>query len=931
MRRPNPSDIGGIDRYTKLYLPMAGVSDSTIIPDKSLFAHPVTVNGNAAISTSVFKRNASSCSFDGTNSFISLDTCPITTGITDSVITVDFWAYWNADTDLDINMIPGSGTNYTQGGFTLYYTSGYGWLLGRFPGGDTNGNYARVNTAWTPTLNTWYHFAFVWNANGTANFYMNGIAIALNATTLSTGLSWGNAPIYHIGGEPGSYFNGYMSDLRISDGTDRGWTTPTIEIDYPDLSGTTGKDIVEYTKLWIPGYGANNATDIKDKSAFSRSVSNTDVIVSTIQSKFNRSSLYFNGSTSKLEIPVTTDWAFEGDFLVSLWFYPVTNPSPTRGVIIGNVKGSDWSDISWVITHETDGSMLFQASDNGSSGITLVASALSIDTWNNITVSREGATTSFYVNGSRVDTTSTSYTVLSFVSAPLMLGTGYNSGHIDGYLSDVVVINGSALNLTGATISVPTKPFSLRGVPQRSYTSAQYDGVANGIDQFTKLYLPLSEPGNAFTDKSFYEKAITNTDVVSSTSQSKFGGSSASFNGSSAYLSIPNSVEFQLNADNFVLSCWVYWTSVGTAVLLDRQGNAAPNFSWQWYYYNTTNALYFLYSLDGSARPQISFSWTPLANTWYHIVTARSGNTLRSFVNGSQIGSTETLTGTIADGNSDLYIGDEGAGGGNFLNGYMSDVLICKGTDLGYTGATIPVPTRPACVPNYIPPALLNTSVQSIANPALHIPGYSNTNNATVIEDKSPYARAITNTNCVLSTDNQKYGPSSIYFNGTSAKLEISDISTLELGSSDFVVSMWFYQTANTDDKALLSKYNAGTGRAPIMVVTEAGNYKVYFSYTGSAWDASIVIGTMTAAVWHHLVIARAGNTCRAYLNGVKASSDATLTSSLYDNTDAWLIGQHTSTYFWNGYISEFIMCIGTNLGYTGSAIPVPQGPTVFR
>jgi hypothetical protein len=266
----------------------------------------------------------------------------------------------------------------------------------------------------------------------------------------------------------------------------------------------------------------------------------------------------------------------------------------------------------------------------------------------------------------------------------------------------------------------------------------------------------------------------------------------------------------------------------------------------------------------------------------------------------------------------------------SFINGYLSDYLIYVNTDLGWTGSTISVPTRPSQIPQYISPLALNQSIASIANPMLYIKGWSNTNNSTLITDSSPYARTITNNNCVLSTSNQKYGPSSILFNGSSSEITIADVVIPELGLSDFVISMWFYQSANTNDKALFSKYNSSTGRAPILIVTESGNYKVYFSYTGSAWDANIVIGTMTATSWHHLVIARSGNICRAYLDGTKASSDATLTSSLYDNGDNWRIGQHTSTYYWNGYISEFAIFKDTNLGYTGATIPVPQGPLKF-
>jgi hypothetical protein len=89
-----------------------------------------------------------------------------------------------------------------------------------------------IEALWTPSLNTWYHVAFV-RASGVCNIYVNGTALSKTADN-SPDLDIPNvAGDLFIGGKSGfGFIEGYMDELRISKGIARwtaNFTPPTLE------------------------------------------------------------------------------------------------------------------------------------------------------------------------------------------------------------------------------------------------------------------------------------------------------------------------------------------------------------------------------------------------------------------------------------------------------------------------------------------------------------------------------------------------------------------------------------------------------------------------------------------------------------------------------------------------------------------------------
>jgi hypothetical protein len=144
-----------------------------------------------------------------------------------------------------------------------------------------------------------------------------------------------------------------------------------------------------------------------------------------------------------------------------------------------------------------------------------------------------------------------------------------------------------------------------------------------------------------------------------STANPKFGSGCAQF-GSGKYLSIPGGGGLQFTTGDFTISFWVNFTSVsGYQMFFDRDT------SHRLYYYNNV--------LTAFGK---TFSWSPSAGTWYHLAVVRSGSSLMVFVDGSQIGTTQTHTVNLSGSGTD-YIGTA-YNQSQFLTAYLDDIAVYK-------------------------------------------------------------------------------------------------------------------------------------------------------------------------------------------------------------------------------------------------------------
>ena len=185
-------------------------------------------------------------------------------------------------------------------------------------------------------------------------------------------------------------------------------------------------------------------------------------------------------------------------------------------------------------------------------------------------------------------------------------------------------------------------------------------------------------------------------DAKLDTAQSKFGGLAAAFDGVGDCITSPDSPDFAFGSGDFTIDLWAYFTNTAQTgqTLIAQSGFAAPNVSWM-IRYDSGNALKLYTTVDGTALISSTWTWTPTANTWYHIAVVRSGSSAYLFVNGTQVGTPGAVAATVIDSSYPLTIGANSGNGvvpNQFFYGYLDEVRISK---VARWTSNFSVPTAP--------------------------------------------------------------------------------------------------------------------------------------------------------------------------------------------------------------------------------------------
>ena len=167
--------------------------------------------------------------------------------------------------------------------------------------------------------------------------------------------------------------------------------------------------------------------------------------------------------------------------------------------------------------------------------------------------------------------------------------------------------------------------------------------------------------------------------------------------------------------------------------------------------------------------------------------------------------------------------------------------------------------------------------------------------------------------NAALSTDQAKFGASSLELDGTDDFVDST--SNINLSSTDFTIDVWIRPNSVTGYKGIWQSGTSTTMQSYLL-----GN-AVYWSVNPSTIITTAV--TVNANEWTMLSYERQGNTHRLYKNGTL--EDTATTSNKQDN-GRFSIGENGFGDF-NGYIDEFRL---SNIArYGGSSFTEPTGAFV--
>jgi hypothetical protein len=215
-------------------------------------------------------------------------------------------------------------------------------------------------------------------------------------------------------------------------------------------------------------------------------------------------------------------------------------------------------------------------------------------------------------------------------------------------------------------------------------------GTAVYTTNFTPPTAPLTNIANTsflcnYTNAGIFDQTAKNVietvgDAKVSTAEFKYGSGSIAFDGTGDYLVIPQNQLFTLGSADFTAEAWVYLTSSSASTIFWIEGSAVAGGYAALRVGVDAEKVYLLMSTSGSAWAiQSGLLGSSIKNQWAHVAVTRSDTSVRVFVNGTQLGTTYTVSGALMDGSFN-WIGALSTGSlSEPWTGYMDDIRITRG------------------------------------------------------------------------------------------------------------------------------------------------------------------------------------------------------------------------------------------------------------
>jgi hypothetical protein len=463
--------------------------------------------------------------------------------------------------------------------------------------------------------------------------------------------------------------------------------------------------------------------------------------------------------------------------------------------------------------------------------------AISVNTWTHIAITLDdNRYLTLWVNGSRIATVGNGTdTLVTSGGNWWRLGTSAQSGV--SYYREFRVSRNIRYNRANSTYIIPTGKFVNDSETHMLFHLDGTDVVGSQIfddNGYKRELKQITAQGNAQI----------------STAQSKFGGSSALFDGTGDYLIVNNvSNNMAWGTGDFTIEMWFYLANTtGNKVLWDQRPVGLQG-AYSMIYVEANAVRYYVSSAARITSSSVSSS------TWYHLVVSRSGNQTKMFLNGTQAGSTWTDSTNYLSA-TNAWIGLSQSGSTNPMNGYIDEVRLSN--TARYT-ANFTAPTS----------AFVNDGNTLLL---IHADG---TNASTVFVD-----------------DNESwYVPNSVKFGTTSTSGYYADTSISEFvtsSNSGATIAFWARPTkanhSGSEWWCFMLTNTDGSNASALVSIKDNGDLRLYRQLAPGFQDFTNLVTNAfpTANQWYHVAIALncATQVMQVYINGVARTTNGTLSTT---------------------------------------------------
>ncbi|MDH3325009.1 MAG: LamG domain-containing protein, partial [Candidatus Peregrinibacteria bacterium] len=176
---------------------------------------------------------------------------------------------------------------------------------------------------------------------------------------------------------------------------------------------------------------------------------------------------------------------------------------------------------------------------------------------------------------------------------------------------------------------------------------------------------------------------------------------------------------------------------------------------------------------------------------------------------------------------------------------------------------------------------------------------------STTFVDSSSFAQGITASGGAHhEVDQQKFGTTSIYFDGIDDYIDVASSAEFAFGDGDFTIDFWYNPTSfNTNQYLFDLGSNGGT------VSMESGKLRFYNPTIGVGSTLYTNGPTLLVDNWYHVAIVRNSGTTTGYVNGTSYASAADAMS--YPTATLHLARYGGGGFVTNGYMDEVRVSAG--------------------
>lgn len=386
--------------------------------------------------------NGGSGYFDGSGDYLSLaDNAAFNMGTGN--FTAEFWLYTADQTNSYPGIISASVFSDTGAISVRYDNTGNANKIFIYLAGASPSDPLVTSSAYA--FGQWIHVAIVRDSTTALKIYVNGTLDGTGTITSGQVVDFSGANSFYIGrgfdvDGGAAYLAGYISSVRLVKGTAvyTGNFTPPIG---PLTAITNTSLLLNFTNAGI--YDATSKNDLE-------TVGNAQI--STTQSKFGGSSMYFDGTGDYLKNPSQSITELgSGDWTIEFWLYA---SSLSATVFVFDQRSTTTQVAPCIyIGGASNNEIKFYV--NGADRI--VSSAISTTTWYHVAIAKYSGNTKLFINGSQSG--STYVDANTYVNNPIYIGARFDAtSGFPGYIDDLRITKGIARytsNFTPPTTAFP--------------------------------------------------------------------------------------------------------------------------------------------------------------------------------------------------------------------------------------------------------------------------------------------------------------------------------------------------------------------------------------------------------------------------------------------------------------------------------------------